>query len=238
MTRTPIGGKELVTATPASGDIMTFYDVSDGGKPRRTTMAAIGALGPIASVQVVATDTVVLRDASNSDALIYDTVTEVITAGINGATIAEINAVADVSARIVTVANGTNTLTLDPTLHSGKLVLVLDATMAITLPEATGTGNIYKVVQGIAATSSTFVTADTANCGFHGFIMGSDTDAATNYNWVATGTQDTITFNGVATGGKLYDWVEFTDIATDAWMLRGMIRQSGGSEATPLSSAA
>ena len=154
------------------------------------------------------------------------------------ATAQELNDAADVSTKLVSIADATNTLTLDPTTHGNKVCLVLDATLAVTLPEATGTGNVYTVVQGIAATSSTFVTADTANAGFHGFIMGSDTDAAGNYNWVATGTQDTITYDGTAKGGKIYDWVRFTDIATDAWLLEGMIKQSGGSEVTPLSSAA
>jgi|TARA_R100001530_G_scaffold109050_2_gene76526 hypothetical protein len=154
------------------------------------------------------------------------------------ATAAEINDAADISTKLVSIADGTNTLTLDPTTHGNKICLVLDATLAVTLPEATGTGNVYTVMQGIAATSSTIVTADTANAGFHGFIMGSDTDSAVNYNWVATGTQDTITLNGVATGGKIYDWIRMTDVATDVWLLEGMIKQSGGSEATPLSSAA
>lgn len=138
--------------------------------------------------------------------------------------------------RLVTIPNGTNTLSLTSTLHAHRKLLVLDATLAITLPEATGTGDVYTIIQGIAATSSTIVTADTANAGFHGFIMGSDTDAAGNYNWVATGAQDTITFNGTSTGGKLYDWIRVTDVATDAWLLEGNIKQSGGSEATPLSS--
>lgn len=153
------------------------------------------------------------------------------------ATAAEINNACDVSARLVTIADNTNTLALDATTHANRIVKVLDATLAITLPEATGTGNTYTILQGIAATSSTIVTADPANCGFHGFIMGSDTDAAGNYNWVATGAQDTITFNGTSTGGKLYDWIRVTDVATDAWLLEGNIKQSGGSEATPLSSA-
>lgn len=153
------------------------------------------------------------------------------------ATAAEINNACDVSTRLVSIADGTNTLTLGST-HVNRICLVLDATLAVTLPEATGTGNSYTVMQGIAATSSTIVTADTANAGFHGFIMGSDTDAAGNYNWVATGAQDTITFNGTSTGGKLYDWVRVTDVATDVWLLEGNIKQSGGSEVTPLSSAA
>jgi len=139
---------------------------------------------------------------------------------------------------ILDIADGTNTLALTQATHANRILRVLDATLAITLPEATGTGDYYYILQGIAATSSTIVTADTANAGFHGFIMGSDTDAAGNFNWVATGTQDTITYDGTATGGKLYDWIKVTDVATDAWLLEGNIKQSGGSEVTPLSSAA
>jgi hypothetical protein len=154
------------------------------------------------------------------------------------ATAAEINNACDVSTRLVSIADGTNTLSLTAATHANRIVSVLDATLAITLPEATGTGDSYTILQAIAATSSTIVTADTANAGFHGFIMGSDTDAAGNFNWVATGTQDTITYDGTATGGKIYDWIRVTDVATDAWLLEGNIKQSGGSEVTPLSSAA
>jgi hypothetical protein len=159
--------------------------------------------------------------------------------GVNiTATAAEINNAADVSTRLISIADGTNTLSLTQATHANRIVSVLDATMAITLPEATGTGDSYTILQAIAATSSTIVTADTANAGFHGSITGSDTDADAAYNWAATGTQDTITFNGTSTGGKIYDWIRVTDVATDAWLLEGNIKQSGGSEATPLSSAA
>jgi hypothetical protein len=118
--------------------------------------------------------------------------------------------------------------------------LVLDATLAITLPEATGTGDRYKIVQGIAATSSTFVTADTSNAGFYGMLNAFDTDdESTLASWpAAPGTDDTITFDGTATGGKIYDHLEFIDIATDKWLVSGQISQSGGSEVTPFSSAA
>ena len=153
------------------------------------------------------------------------------------ATAAEINNAADVSGSIVSIANGTNTLSLTAATHANKKCLVLDATLAITLPEATGTGNVYTVVQGIAATSSTFVTADTTNCHFQGHIIGGDTDADAAYVWLAAGAVDTITYDGTAKGGKIYDWVSFTDIATDVWLLDGRIKQSGGSEATPLSNA-
>lgn len=154
-------------------------------------------------------------------------------------TVAEINNACDVSTRLISVADSTNTLALTAATHANRVVVSLDATLAVTLPEATGTGNSYTVMMGIAATSTTIVTADTTNAGFYGFIMGSDTDAAGTYSWAAVaGTSDTITLNGVATGGKIYDWIRVTDVATDAWMLEGHITQSGGSEATPLSSAA
>ena len=154
------------------------------------------------------------------------------------ATAAEINNACDVSTRLISIADATDTLSLTAATHANRTVLVLDATLAITLPEATGTGDDYTIVQGIAATSSTIVTADTANAGFHGSITGSDTDADAAYNWAATGAQDTITFNGTSTGGKIYDWIRVTDVATDVWLLEGNIKQSGGAEATPLSSAA
>lgn len=139
---------------------------------------------------------------------------------------------------ILIIADGTNTLTLDPGLHANRTLLVLDATLVITLPEATGTGDRYTIVQGIAATTSSFVTADLPNAGFFGILHGVDTDAPTTlYNWAATpGASDTITFDGVATGGKIYDWIELVDIATDKWLLSGWLSQSGGSEVTPLSS--
>jgi len=140
---------------------------------------------------------------------------------------------------ILSIADGTNTLTLDAGIHANNTLLVLDATLVITLPEATGTGNRYKIVQGIAATASSFVTADTANAGFFGMLLAYDDDVDTDLNsWNALpGVSDTVTFSGTATGGKIFDHVEFIDIATDKWLVSGQISQSGGSEVTPFSSA-
>jgi hypothetical protein len=157
------------------------------------------------------------------------------------ATAAEINAAADRSTKVVTIANATNTLSLTAALHAGRIAYVLDATLAITLPEATGTGDVYTVVQGIAATSSTIVTADTSNAGFRGMLQALDADnEATLTSWPAAvaGTDDTLTFNGTSTGGRIGDHFTFTDVATDKWLVAGQITESGGSEVTPFSSAA
>ena len=262
MSRLPTGA-EAVTATPASGDFLLFVDISDSNKIKKaTTTNVLDAAGTQATQTVTTITTTTLTPISTTitvsdgaydfDIASHDTTNGLKLGGtlvsataaelniLDGvtATAAEINNACDVSGRLITIADGTNTLALDAPTHANRVLKVMDATLAITLPEATGTGNSYTILQGIAATSSTIVTADTANCGFHGFIMGSDTDAAGTYSWIATGTQDTITLNGVATGGKLYDWIRVTDVATDAWLLEGNIKQSGGSEATPLSSAA
>ena len=198
------------------------------------------AIGRAPAGTLANTDNVIFQDA---DAAAPNQITKDDAAGalaqmLNGATVAEVNNACDVSARLISIADGTNTLSLTAATHANRIVSVLDATLAITLPEATGSGNSYTILQAIAATSSTIVTADTANAGFHGSITGSDTDADAAYNWAATGAQDTITYDGTATGGKIWDWIRVTDVGTDAWLLEGNIKQSGGSEVTPLSSAA
>ena len=238
--------KDIPVRTTVDALDHDFYlDNSTGQFARRLTHTATAA-------ELNYNDITTLGTGATSKAVVLDSgedyvwpATGILTYGVLkdpagttlGATVAEINNACDVSTRLVTIADATNTLTLGAT-HVNRIAYVLDATLAITLPEATGTGNSYTILQGIAATSSTIVTADTTNCGFHGFLMGSDTDAAGTYSWTAVGTEDTITLNGVATGGKLGDWIRVTDIATDKWLVEGNIRQSGASEATPFSSAA
>ena len=156
-----------------------------------------------------------------------------------GATALEINNACDVSTRIVTVADSTNTISLTAALHANRIVYILDATIVITLPEATGTGDIYTVVLGIAQTASTIVTADTSNAEMRGMLNAFDTDVETTLpSYPAVAGDDTITLNGVSTGGKIYDRFVFTDILTDVWLVSGQISLSGGSEVTPFSSAA
>ena len=156
-----------------------------------------------------------------------------------GATAAEINNACDVSTRIVSIPDDTDTLSLTQALHANRIAYCLDASLAITLPEATGTGDVYTVVLGIQATAVTIVTADTANCSMRGMLNAYDTDSeATLPSYPAVAGDDTITLNGVATGGKIYDRFVFQDILTDVWLVSGQIALSGGSEVTPFSSAA
>lgn len=147
------------------------------------------------------------------------------------ATAAEINAAADVSGRLVAQAAGNFALTA--ATHANRITLVNDADVAITLPAATGTGNIYKVVIVTTAWTAGSIKAASASDSFLGGIVGVDDDADAAYAWKAEANDDTITGNGTATGGKVGDWYQFTDVATGLFLVEGFITQSGGSEATP-----
>jgi hypothetical protein len=149
------------------------------------------------------------------------------------ATAAEINAACDVSGRLVAQAAGNFALTA--ATHGNRITLVNDADVAITLPAATGTGNIYKVVIVTTAWTGGSIKAASAADSFLGGIWGVDDDADAAYAWKAEANDDTISGNGTATGGKVGDWYKFTDVATGLFLVEGFITQSGGSEATPFS---
>lgn len=154
-----------------------------------------------------------------------------------GATVAEINAVADVSSRVVSAAGPT--LAVTAALHGGRIV-AFDQTggTAATLPAATGTGNVYHFVVKVKNTSSanTIVLADASDL-FQGQVVNTDADATTpvSYTANAAGDVDTISLNGTTTGGQIGDWIEVVDIASNVYAVRGFVVCPVGSNvATPL----
>ena len=147
---------------------------------------------------------------------------------------AEINAVADMSGQVVSPATGN--LTLTAALHGNRILYYDDADGTITLPAATGTGYKYTIILKTAFTAGTIQAASAADS-FLGGINGVDDDADAAYAWKAETDDDTITGNGVATGGKKGDLYEFVDVATGLFFVSGFITQSGASEATPFSAA-
>ena len=182
-----------------------------------------------------ASKAVVLDASSKIDTL------DITTPKINGTTVsataAELNAVADVSGRIVNLTAAT--LSLTAATHGERIVTVdkADGT-AITLPAATGTGNRYKVVITTTITSnSTTIKAASASDSFIGSARGVDDDVegATGYQWNAETADDTVTLDGTATGGKAGDYFIFEDVASGIFLVEGSITQSGASEATPFS---
>jgi hypothetical protein len=134
------------------------------------------------------------------------------------------------------VAPATGDLSLTAALHGNRVLYYDDADGTITLPAATGTGYKYTVVVKTAFTAGTIQAASAADS-FLGGLNGVDDDADAAYAWKAEAADDTLSFDGTATGGKAGDWIEFIDVATGLFLVKGYITQSGGSEATPFSAA-
>lgn len=149
------------------------------------------------------------------------------------ATAAEINRVADVSARIVNVTAAT--LAVTEASHDSKTVTLNKADgMAVTLPAATGSGLKVKFIIGTTITSNTTTIKVTGNDVMTGVaIICNDTDNSVSGFETAADT-DTITFNGSTTGGIKGDCVELEDIAADLWHVR-ITGSATGIEATPFS---
>lgn len=137
--------------------------------------------------------------------------------------------------KLVTQAAGN--FTLSAATHANKVTLVNDADAVITLPAASGTGNVYKVLYITTASTSGTIVGLTNSATFLGGVMAIDTDAgADSRMWGAVAGDNTFTCSA-ATGGKVGDWVSFTDVATNTYLVQGVVKQSGGSEATPFSTA-
>lgn len=123
--------------------------------------------------------------------------------------------------------------TLSRNRHAGAVVNVNNTTgFAITLPAATGTGDVYTLyyIATIASGSGTVVRAGSdvmiGAVGLTTDIAGSTMPAAS--------TTATITLNGSTTGGIIGTMLRFTDAVTGKWMLEGNVICTG-TEATPFS---
>lgn len=153
------------------------------------------------------------------------------------ATQAEIDRVADVSARLVNLA--ATSLAISEALHDGKTVKLshTGAASTVTLPAATGSGARYRFVVG-AVNVNNHVIQVTGDDTMKGVVtmLDDDSNAATAY--AASGTDDTITLNGTTTGGQIGDWLMFEDIAADVWHVSGALLVPAGSNvADPFSAA-
>jgi hypothetical protein len=146
---------------------------------------------------------------------------------------AEIDTICDRSAWVVAQAAGNFSFAAGT--HNNKLTLVEDADVVITLPAATGSGNVYYVVFGLACTGA--LISVTGNDTFFGGCMGVDDDADAAYAWKAEASDNEVNLNGTSTGGAKGDWFRFTDAKTDEWYVEGFVTNSGGSEATPFDAA-
>ena len=128
-----------------------------------------------------------------------------------------------------------STLTISPALHAGAICnLSRAAGIAITLPNATATGNVYTFFVGTTVTSNTTtITRGTTLDVFSGVVLQCKAAAALTPIPTASNS-NTITLDGSTKGGILGDWIQLADVATNQWTLV-MIISSTGTVATPLS---
>lgn len=152
------------------------------------------------------------------------------------ATAAEIDAVADVSARIVNTT--ATTLSVTATQHAGKTVTVNSAApIAITLPASTGGGNEYRFVIGTAATATahTIKVANTTDI-LAGVSVIAQTDTAQVGGFLTTATDDTVSLNGTTKGGLPGDEIFIRDIASGVFQVR-ITGGASGTVVTPFSAS-
>lgn len=154
------------------------------------------------------------------------------------ATAAEVDRVADVSARLV-AAGGT--LSVTEASHDGKTILLDTASGSVaTLPSASGSGAIFRFVVSTTVTSNDHIVQVAASTDdeFNGHMIQTDTDTSdtlVSYPALAADNFDTITMNGTTKGGLVGDEIIVQDIASGLWSVKGHIN-ANGSVATPFSS--
>lgn len=155
------------------------------------------------------------------------------------ATAAELNEAADKSANSATALTADTSLTQAD--HAGKVVTLGSADGdTVTLPAATGTGDVYTVVVATTVTSNShIIQVANATDEFVGVVYQIDTDssdAVAAYAAADADGYDTITMNGTTTGGLIGDIYTIRDIASGKFQLIGH-QQATGTVATPLSAA-
>lgn len=176
-----------------------------GLKLGSTVVTATAAeLNTLASSAVSNADLVKLHAVTKTAAQLNDTAVNVTGAG----------AITTASAHVLTTINSA-------------------AGIALTLPAATGTGNVYRFIIGTSITSLTTTITAAGSDKFYGTILQSKAaTAVANYN--ATGSSSIITMDGSTRGGLVGDEIVLVDVGSAKWALKAVI-QGTGVIATPLS---
>jgi hypothetical protein len=141
-------------------------------------------------------------------------------------------------ATAISMTSATGTVTA--ALHAGKVIAFgATAGTALTLPAATGTGNVYTFVIAVTATSvgNVIKVANATDVMAGSYNLQQDVDSAgTLKMWQSAATDDTMTFAGAATtGGIKGGWIRCTDYLSGFWSCQAFTSSGGGSEATPFS---
>jgi len=123
--------------------------------------------------------------------------------------------------------------------HAGRTLLLGEvggnALVTLTLPAATGSGDIYKFIVSVVNTSSYVIKVADATDTIDGSVILHQDGGETMLSFNTAADSDTITLNGTTTGGvSIGDEFTLVDIATNQYAVKGVLTASG-SEATPFS---
>jgi len=125
------------------------------------------------------------------------------------------------------VATTASSLTLDPATHGGSLVVLNPAAgVAVTLPAATGTENVYRILIGTTVGASSTIKVANATDTMVGMVTTA-TAAGVGQQEAAAGADDTITMNGTTLGGIAGSYIELTDYASGKWLVNADLVGSG-----------
>ena len=128
------------------------------------------------------------------------------------------------------------TLTCTRDVHAGRTI-VIDAAAgcAVTLPNATGTGSVYRFMIGTTITSnSTTIKVNNATDVMSGRAYVISDNSAAVLGYATAASSDTITFDGTTTGGFAGDLVEIIDAIAGTYLVQ-VHTKATGTEATPFS---
>ena len=130
-----------------------------------------------------------------------------------------------------------DTLTVTAALHAGRVIQFGKTTgTTVTLPASAGTGNVYRFVIGVTATSNANIIKTAGSDVMDGSLnIQQDTNVDGTYKvWRADPGDDYMSFAGAATtGGIVGGYIECVDYATGYWSCVAYTQSGGGSEATP-----
>jgi len=141
--------------------------------------------------------------------------------------------------RDMVTLTGTDAITVAE--HAGRILLMGevggDAAATFTLPAATGSGAEFQFIVSVVNTSNYIIAVADATDTIDGSVILHQDSANTVVSFNTASDSDTITLNGTTKGGvSIGDEITLIDIATNQYMVKGVLTASG-TEATPFSAA-
>ena len=215
-----------LTGTGAAvGDTLLIYDLSATASKSITTAEFLNLLGTVNAAGTALTGA---NTATGDQFAIWD----VSATAMKYITRAETEiALRDAATASRMVDLNATSLTITAATHDSRIVTLSHtaATSTVTLPDATGSGARYTFIVKAVNTNSHIIKVPDASNVMKGSVNILDNDAAAQTAYAASGTDDTLTLNGTTTGGQIGDWVEFVDLGTDTWAVRGSLVVPAGS---------